>query len=216
SSAPSAGIDIEAEVGPIRNGIFTNCEFINNAGAGVVASAGDSENCIFTDCTFWGVTNWSIWVTKPAFTFKGCNIYGAIVHGYNSPDDKNATKFIRCIFEDKPYQGKEAYGNFLVETNNVKRMSFTDCKFIANKKRLYWISIDPAIKPEERYQFSNCLFVLNNADDSTGVMIGLLKGAVLKNCSFTFKNPELKKKGLSFLRFKEGDNIDYGGNKTIY
>ena len=70
SSAPTAGVDIEAEVGPVSNGYFTNCEFINNKGVGLLAEAGDDGDCTFTNCTFWGVTNWSIWVTKPGFTFN--------------------------------------------------------------------------------------------------------------------------------------------------
>ncbi|MGH2565896.1 MAG: right-handed parallel beta-helix repeat-containing protein, partial [Ginsengibacter sp.] len=69
SSPPGAGVDIEAEGGPIRNGIFENCEFIDNTGAGLVADSGDSGDCTFTDCTFWGTTNWSIWITKPGYTF---------------------------------------------------------------------------------------------------------------------------------------------------
>lgn len=215
SSPPSAGVDIEAEVGPIQNGRFSNCEFINNTGLGVVADAGNSRNCTFANCTIWGATNWSVWVTKPGFTFKDCNIYGSIVHGYNSPDEKNSTKYINCTFEDKAYRGKEPYGNYIIESNNAKRVSFTGCTFIANKKRLCWISIDAKSRPEEKYQFTNCSFVINNIADSKENMTGLLGGMTLKNCTFNFKNPLDKAKSY-LINYKEGVNVDLGGNKIIY
>ena len=33
-------------------------------------------------------------------------------------------------------------------------------------------------------------------------MVGLIRGMALKNCTFDFKNPEDKKKGLFFIDFK--------------
>lgn len=128
------GVDIESEVGPVKNGVFENCDFVDNEGVGMLAEAGDSRDCIFKNCTFGGTTNWSVWVTKPGFTFTRCNIYGSFVHGFNSPDKKNATSFVSCTFEDKLYNGKEPYGGFLIESNNRKGVSFTDCTFIANRK----------------------------------------------------------------------------------
>ncbi len=116
---------------------FEDCELIDNTGVGLIANSGDSKDCLFTNCTFWGTNTWSLWTTKPGFTFNKCNIYGSFVHGYNSPDDENATKFISCTFEDKPYEDKEPYGKFLIESNGAKRVSFTDCQFIANKKKLF-------------------------------------------------------------------------------
>lgn len=166
ASPPAAGVDIEAEVGPIRNGYFTNCEFTNNQGVGLLADAGDSGDCTFTNCTFWGTTNWSIWVTKPGFKFIRCNIYGSTTHGYSSTDEKNATKFTGCTFEDKFYNGKPPHGNFLMESNNVKRMSFSDCKFVASSKLLCWVSINPKTKPEEKYQFTSCSFISKNTADA--------------------------------------------------
>jgi hypothetical protein len=220
SSAPSAGVDIEAEakVGPIRNGHFINCEFVNNKGVGLLANNGDNGDCTFTNCTFWGATNWSLWVTKPGFTFNKCNIYGSPVHGYDSPDEKNATKFISCIFEDKSYQGKDPYGNFLLESNNAKRVSFTDCKFIANKKKLFWISVDPKTKPEEKYQFTNCSFIVKNADFPEHSYLAVIRGAVLKNSTFQLEHPNAKRKQyyLEGYTGSNNNNVDLGGNKIIY
>ncbi len=216
SSAPAAGVDIEAEVGPVRNGVFEGCEFINNAGLGVGADSGDSGDCIFTNCTFWGTTSWALFITKPGFTFKNCNIYGSFANGYNSPDEKNATTFSGCTFEDKPYNGKEPYGKFLIESNNRKRVTFTDCKFIANKKKLCWISMPASATPEEKYQFNNCSFVVNNASYSHGDFVAVVKGIAFKNCTFDFKNPEAKGKGYLLSGYSEKYNADLGGNKIIY
>lgn len=216
SSPPAAGVDIEAEVGPVRNGNFIGCEFINNTGVGLLADAGDEADCVFRNCLFWGTTNWSLWITKPGFTFNGCNIYGSPVHGYSASDEKDATKFISCNFEDKPYKGKEPFGNLLIESNNAKRMSFSNCRFTANRKKLCWISIDPATRQEEKYQFTNCSFVIRNKDDSPGDVIGLIKGMALKNCTFSFQNPKDRNKAPYQINFKEGANVDLGGNKIKY
>ena len=53
SSSPAAGIDIEAEDGVVRNGLFINCEVINNVGPGM-GRIGDSADITFQRCTFIG------------------------------------------------------------------------------------------------------------------------------------------------------------------
>jgi hypothetical protein len=215
SSAPGAGVDIEAEYGPIRNGKFEACQFINNKGCGLVADSGDSGECEFKECIFWGVENWSVWVTKPSFTFKDCAIYGSMVHGYNAATDKEATKFIDCHFEDKPYKGKEPFGNFLVETNGIKRLSFTGCHFVSNKKKLIWFETR-VTNPEDKYQFNNCSFTINNTNLPQGDFVAVIRGMRYKNSTFTFTSKEAKKKGYYLNDCCEPFNTDAGGNKIIY
>jgi len=79
-SPPGAGLDIEAELSVCRDGLFVNCEFINNVGCGLVADSGDGGYTKFINCTFWGTTNWSIWANKPGLKFEDCTIHGAVVH----------------------------------------------------------------------------------------------------------------------------------------
>jgi hypothetical protein len=167
SSAPGAGVDIEAEVGKVTNGKFTGCEFINNSGCGMVADSGPSSDCTFTDCTFWGVTLWSAWINKPGFTFKSSNFYGSIVHGFDASNNTEATKFYDCLFEDKTYNGQEPYGNFLIETNFKKRMLFENCTLIAHKKRILWMETNPSYAPEEKYQMINCKLFQDGKQVST-------------------------------------------------
>jgi hypothetical protein len=215
TSPPGAGVDVEAEVGPVRNGIFENCEFIDNAGCGLVADSGNSGDCTFTGCTFWGTTNWSIWLTKPGFSFHNCNISGSVVHGYSAPSAKEATKFYNCSFEDKPYHGNPSYGKYLIETNEIKRMVFSDCNFTSNTKKLCWFS-SSAYSVEEKYQLTNCSFTINNKNLSAGDFVGIIRGAALKNCTFTFADPEAKKKRYYLGGYSEASNADLGGNKIIY
>ena len=214
SSPPGAGVDIEAEVGPVRNGVFENCEFIDNTGCGLVADSGNSGDCTFTGCTFWGTTSWSIWVTKPGFSFHNCNIYGSVAHGYNSLSSQDATKFYTCLFEDKPYNGNPVFGSYLIESNNRKRMSFFDCTFISNKKKLCWFN-STAKSAEEKYQFTNCSFTINNNNLPARDFAGIIRGAALKDCTFTFTDPDAKRKRYYLGGYGEGSNANLGGNKII-
>ena len=52
---PSAGVDVEAEWGLITNGVFNNCEIIDNTGVGFVADSGPSDNVTLNNCTLVGI-----------------------------------------------------------------------------------------------------------------------------------------------------------------
>jgi hypothetical protein len=213
SSAPCAGMDIEAEWSYIRHGRFTDCEFINNRACSIVADSGDSGDCSFTRCTFWGVSSWSIWTVKPAFTFIGCNIYGSVVHGYDSRNDKDATKFIDCHFEDKPYNGQEPYGKFLFESNYRQRISFLNCTFVSHKKKLIWFELR-VDNPWQKYQFNNCTFTIYNTNLPAYDFVAVMKGMRYKNCTFQFSK-ESKAFGYWIATCCGPLNTDAGGNKTI-
>ena len=161
-SPPGAGLDIEAEIGIIKNGVFKNCEFVDNTGSGMVADGGSSKAMTFENCLFWGTTNWTVWTTKPQYHFNNCTFHGSVVHGYNSPDDENATAYYKCTFEDKDLNGKPSYGAFLAEINYVKRIRFTECRFIANQKKTLWLVSDPSFRPEETPLLDKCKLILKN------------------------------------------------------
>lgn len=185
-SAPSAGLDIEAESGPIRNGKFENCEFVDNKGCSMVADSGDSGDCSFNNCTFWGLENWSVWTTKPGFSFTNCNIYGSIVHGYDSPNDKDATKYVNCHFEDKSYNGKSAFGAFLIEINNRKRLLFDNCTFLAHTKKLCWIIEERAMSDAERATIRNSKFIMANNKFARPDYIFKMENIRLYNTGFSY------------------------------
>lgn len=102
SSAPAAGVDIEAEAGPIRNLAFEDCRFVDNVGAGMVADSGDTVGATFARCDFIGTTNVSAWPHKPRFVFTQCRFAGPVLACYSTDDAPLATRFERCIFTDDP------------------------------------------------------------------------------------------------------------------
>ena len=101
-SPPAAGVDIEAESGPIRDLSFTRCQFVDNGGCGLVADSGDSQSARFRDCRFVGTTNWSAWPNKPGFRFSGFTFVGAVVHPFPDADPARAAHFVGCTFTDDP------------------------------------------------------------------------------------------------------------------
>lgn len=210
SSAPGAGLDIEAEYGPIRNGIFENCEFIDATGCCMVADSGDSGQITFNNCLFWSSTTWTVWTTKPGYTFNKCRIYGPIVHGYDSPTEKDATKFIGCFIEDRPYAGKQPAGEFLIESNHRRRVKFENCTMTANYKKLFWFEVPVAWKAQEKYQLINCNFTANSTSFGQGDYIGVLRGAYYKNT--TFKHSQK----YYINTCCDAYNHDGGGNKNLF
>ena len=137
SSAPGAGVDIEAEGGKqIRDVSFEDCEFSNNTGAGLVADTGDSEGARFTHCTFIGTTNWSAWPDKPYFRFDDCEFVGALVHPYGDRDPERATQFRRCSFWDDPALSptRQVYGGVngdrpIADLPGNLNVLFRQCRF---------------------------------------------------------------------------------------
>ncbi|HEU4573506.1 MAG TPA: right-handed parallel beta-helix repeat-containing protein [Chitinophagaceae bacterium] len=216
NSPPGAGVDIEAEAGPIRNGVFTGCSFVDNKGVGLVADNGNSASCRFTNCSFWGTEAYAIWVNKPSFTFQDCKIYGSFVHGYNASADTEATRFISCFFEDKPYEGRQPYGRFLVESNGRKRVSFTNCRFVSNKMKLLWIQIDAKLAPEEKYQFRDCQFTINNDNLPKNDFVAVVRGMRYEDCTFEYTRTAAKEKHYYLNSCCANFNVDAGGNTIIY
>jgi hypothetical protein len=141
ASAPGAGLDIEAESSPIRNGTFISCEFVDNRGCAMVADTGNSADVTFEKCLFWGTTQWSIWAKKPGFRFTECVFHGQAANAYGDPDPERATRFKNCRFEDvydAPYEGGSyssyAYpGNELLIGGVGENVLFDGCTLIANR-----------------------------------------------------------------------------------
>ena len=210
-SAPAAGMDIEAEVGIIQNGYFENCEFVDNNSCGMVADSGESRDMWFTKCRFWGTTNWSMWTTKPNYNFEKCEFTGSIVQGYDSPNDKDATKFIKCIFEEKNYKGKPPYGNFLVEVNFKRRMLFDECTFIALTKKVWWFDGYPAWTIEERMRMKDATIIAKMTNLPDGDYISVKHTLVESGSTYELYYPKSK-------RYTEAGqhHIDAGGNKLVW
>jgi hypothetical protein len=181
SSAPGAGLDIESEEHPIRNGRFVSCIFFDNTGCAMVSETGDSGDCSFDSCSFVGLTNWSVWVKKPGFTFTYCTFWGSGVHGYSAESPETATKFLNCRFTDEAYEGKHnTYGNYLYESNGIKRLLFQDCVFEANNRKLIWLDGSPFKDADENYQLINCALKVNTKLSANDFYV-LLRKVTLRN-----------------------------------
>jgi hypothetical protein len=147
SSAPGAGVDIEAEGGKrIRNLRFLRCTFSNNKGAGLVADSGDSAGASFEMCTFIGTTSWAAWPNKPRFSFSKCTFVGAITHAFGDPDPERACHFLDCRFLDDPALSPSGvvYGGAnpsrpIADLPNNKNVLFDHCTFdLTHRSVLPW------------------------------------------------------------------------------
>jgi hypothetical protein len=134
ASPPGAGFDIEAESAPIRNIRFDRCVFEDNFGCGLVADSGDSADVKLANCRFVGTTSWSTWTDKPGFRFDQCEIVGACVRFFSSPDPLKATRFYDCVFTDSPARSanRKVYLNGpMANAAYSRNVLFARCRFDA-------------------------------------------------------------------------------------
>jgi Right handed beta helix region len=215
SSAPGAGVDIEAEVGPISNGFFEDCTFADNTGPGVVALAGKSRNCTFVNCTFIGTTNRSVWIAKPDYTFRECRFYGTFVQTPNTDNLVESTRFSDCDFIDTTYNGKQTYGPYLIQTN-AKKIQFTNCHFVSKVKKVASFNLPDSYTEDEKYQITSCTFKIENNNFPANDFVASIKSAALKNCTFDFTDPAAATKKYYIKGLNEKSNTDLGGNRVIF
>jgi hypothetical protein len=180
-SNPGAGVDVEPEGGYVANVRLDHCRFIDNAGQGLVSDRyGDgpptTKNIVVNDCLLWGLTNWSVWVRQTDFLFQNCRIYGGFITGCNLA--AYPTRFVGCTFEDRPYHGQPAYGQFLFNsTQEARGMSFADCHFLGTRHYLL-LAIPVAPDTASRFQLRNCTFEFTSVDPPLGAS-DQIAGAVL-------------------------------------
>jgi hypothetical protein len=131
----------------------------------------------------WGTSNWSVWVSQPGFLFANCRIYGAFVHGCRAALPRDATRFTGCTFEDRPYHGQPAYGQFMLHSDGAARyMSFTDCRFVGTHNYLLWAIVAKPVGSERPdsasfFHLRRCTFVYDYAQPAQG-SYNNLQGAV--------------------------------------
>lgn len=150
ASAPSAGVDIEAEQNKrVRDISFRQCTFADNAGCGLVADSGDSAQLSFSDCTFIGTTNWAVWPKKPSVRFTRCSFVGPIVHPFGDVDPARATQFVDCTFRDDPALSPtgEIYGGEntdrpIADLPGNRNVLFRNCRFLLTHRAVLPWSVD--------------------------------------------------------------------------
>jgi len=90
-SAPGAGVDIEAELGLVRDMHFDSCVMRDNAGPGVDIDSGDTARVRFTSCTLWGSSSWAVIISKPDLQFHSCRFFGAVLA------NGDRSQFVDCL-----------------------------------------------------------------------------------------------------------------------
>ncbi len=129
-SAPGAGIDMEAELGIIRNGIFKNCVIDNNAGAGFL-SVGDVASISYEGGKIIGATNWSIYSTGPKAVFQNTTIVGSPVNlrTGTGPADSSNTRFNNCLItlDSTLSPTAKVYGSYAMDFGGGAGGFFTHC-----------------------------------------------------------------------------------------
>jgi hypothetical protein len=149
-SAPSAGVDLEAESAVIRNSAFIDCEMVNNTSVGMVADSGDTSGVTFTSCKFIGTTNWAIWPKKPRLVFRDCLMVGSSVNPFTSvtnPDD--ATKFYNCKFSDEVSlspTGATYNSGFVVQFDTAPNVLLDGCTIVATQQQACLITQGAYVK----------------------------------------------------------------------
>lgn len=181
-SSPQAGLDIEPADSMARDGLFINCEFINNKGTQIVAESADGGYTTFRKCTIWGTNGRALWPNKPRMVFEDCRIFGSVVNMYGSPNALDATKFIRCHFEDKVhalYPSTLSYTYLLdISGSGGENVLFDGCYFESTTKKT--LSLNGTVNKYLR----NCTIMHKNDSLADLSFQAVLAGVVLDRVRF--------------------------------
>lgn len=182
-SRPSKGVDIEPPGSMVRDGYFENCEFVNNFGIGAAGSNPQGGWTTYRACTFWGTTSYSVWCAAPEIKFIDCNLYGDVYHVYGSDDPDEATSFVGCHFEDKPWTDGNVYTGrgFLCVSpaaDAPKNALWRSCTFVANANgSLATYGTDPQ-------RVEDCTFIHKDSALPDGSAQAILNGCAVSGCQF--------------------------------
>lgn len=127
-SMPRSGVDIEAEVSPVRNISFYNSYFGRAGSLSMVADAGNEKDVKFYNCKFINDIGGAVWANRPQFKFYDCYINGFIEKNYATEIDSDRTIYQDCIFTDDPiinpnFSGREYL--FIASGANPKLINCT-------------------------------------------------------------------------------------------
>lgn len=178
-SMPMSGLDIEAEVSPIRNARFYNLKSFNNAATQVVADSGNTKNVHFYSSRFLspagGVT---AWVRKPQFKFFNCYFNGYMEGQYGTNIEEDRTLYQGCTFTDDPSENANVEATTYLINASGANPKFDDCKFnIYNSGWLYDYGYSGSI---DRFTVKNSEFNIYT-DSATAAMNGIYENVVIND-----------------------------------
>ncbi len=221
TSKPSAGFDIEPNAGTVqqsRDGHFTRCEFIDNAGAGMVAAAGDGGFTTFEDCTFWGTSSYSVWANKPGLKFMNCNFYGTAARAHDGgtpdapgPNPELATLFEDCTFEDREWtDGNVTRRGVLYDVGApAQGATWRRCTFTNHQVRVVHTVGTTAIEV-----FEDCVFVHSNAGLSNGTWQSQFQGTKIVGTHFMESSDVSSGSRNYYIALDTVQVVDPGGSPT--
>ncbi len=178
-SMPMSGLDIEAEVSPIRNARFYNLKSFNNAATQVVADSGNTKNVHFYSSRFLspagGVT---AWIRKPQFKFFNCYFNGYMEGQYGTNIEEDRTLYQGCTFTDDPSENANVEATTYLINASGANPKFDDCKFnIYNSGWLYDYGYSGSI---DRFTVKNSEFNIYT-DSATAAMNGIYENVVIND-----------------------------------
>ncbi len=181
ASTPAAGVDVEAEDSVVRRVELSRCEMIDNEGYAFIADTGDSADIRVRDSLIWGTPDaGALWPRKPGMAFEGCRIYGWVVNAFGSSDPAQATRFTRCVFEDRPHPqfGPPKTGLALLEFDG-QNVILDGCTVTANRTRSVLFG-DPSTREIVR----GCTLEHRHAGLSNGDYQAQINGAAIEGTTF--------------------------------
>ncbi|MFY0065570.1 hypothetical protein ABTP80_03405 [Acinetobacter baumannii] len=178
-SMPMSGLDIEAEVSPIRNARFYNLRSFNNAVTQVVADSADTKNVHFYSSRFLspagGVT---AWVRKPQFKFFNCYFNGYMEGQYGTSIEEDRTLYQGCTFTDDPNENPNVGSTTYLINGSGANPKFDDCKFnIFKSGWLYDYGYSGTI---DRFTVKNSEFNIYT-DSAAAAMNGIYENIVIND-----------------------------------
>lgn len=184
ASPPMAGVDVEAEDSVCRDGRFVRCIMENNGNQAVIADTGDSADVEFEGCRFWGTTGHALWVRKPRFRFRDCDVYGTTVNLYGHDDPDLATAFYDCRFEDRPYTSGQVHRGAAVIEIDAHNATFERCSVTGRGTRALWLDGEATTEI-----LRDCVITHAFEGLPAGDFQSLIRGARLENVRFREELP---------------------------
>lgn len=231
SSNPRAGVDLEPYIHGqiVRDGIFENCKFLNNAGFGLISDNGDVANVRVDNSLIWGHSGYALWPQQPGFSFNGDTIYGLSVHPWNAavpangssadPDGTKHTKFNNSHFEDLPFPGDSSkqLGGWVLSFDGVYGTEITNSSITTHTHKAFWIA---GASSADKYGYAKIdNLIVNMGNPVTNLDFqGLLNYTNLKNISFNESGNLLTSTNKSYIwvHNSSAENIKLTGPTTYW
>ncbi len=184
SSPPSAGVDVEPENSQMSDGLFEDCEILDNTGVGVVSDTtpqGSSvQGVTFRRTLIRGTSQYSVLVRNPDFEFDSCEIVGTLATNPSRTTPPEDIRFINCkIHDDYPDAFRPG---LLIDCSAGRVMLFDGCTITTVSQRLANISGG---------RIRDCHFVarLTSEIATTDTWIAILYFSEVVDCRFEDQIP---------------------------